>query len=101
MKANEYEMLVQAGVVTSVVLMKRGDDEWEVWCYGKRLPASTKNPIETARGTRRTWSSLDTAYGFIRSAGGRVKVSLDELGAGEIVAPGASDESTDDMAPRG
>ena len=101
MKAKEYETLVQAGVVTSVVLMKRGDG-WEVWCYGKRLPESTKNPIETARGTRRTWSSLDTAYSFVRGGGGRVKVSLDEIsGGGEIVAPEASDVASDDIAPGG
>lgn len=81
MKEAEAKLLIATGVIESATLMRQDDGAWECWLYGEELPSSTKNPVELARGGRRTWSSLDTLYSWLTDACGRrvIAVSIDRV----------------------
>lgn len=84
MKEQEFHLLAQAGVIQGVVIMlatHAEDPGWEVWAYGGddlSLPAHVSNPVKTARGARRLWTSLDTAYAWVRETGFKGPVTIEE-----------------------
>lgn len=84
MKEQEFKLLAQTGVIQSVVIMLvtcAEDPGWEVWAYGGddlSLPAYVSNPVKTARGALRLWVSLDTAYKWVRGAGFKGPVTIEE-----------------------
>lgn len=84
MKEQEFRLLAQTRTIQSVVIMlitAADDPGWEVWAYGcddEPLPTSVSNPVKTARHERRLWASLDTAYKWIRAAGFKGPVTIEE-----------------------
>lgn len=88
MKKQELELLVQAGDVETVVIsrdwVKTGPDTsaqaslWEVWAHGGDATAARGNVVRTARGERRWFRTLDTAYAFVRDCGFRGVVTVED-----------------------
>lgn len=88
MKKQELELLVQAGDVESVVIsrdwVKTGPDTsaqaslWEVWAFGGEATKARGSVVRTARGERRCFRTLDTAYAFVRECGFRGKVEVED-----------------------
>ena len=88
MKKQELELLIHAGDVESMVISRswsNADQDtaahampWEVWAYGGNATSSRGNAVSTARGERRLFRTLDTAYTFIRDCGFRGSVEVEE-----------------------
>ncbi len=83
MKKQDLELLVQAGDVETVVISREPDTSeqaspWEVWAYGGDATARLGNVVCTARGERRLFRTLDTAYSFVRDCGFRGKVEVED-----------------------
>lgn len=80
MKEAEATLLMKSGVIESAVFVRRDVEQgWELWLHGEELPPSVRNPIELARGGRRTWASLDTGHDWLmRFCGGRkIRVEIE------------------------
>lgn len=85
MKKQELELLVQAGDVETVVISRDWVNTdldtlalWEVWAHGGDATAARGNVVRTARGERRLFRTLDTAYAFVRDCGFRGKVEVED-----------------------
>lgn len=88
MKKQDLELLIQAGDVKQMVISrdwaKTGPDTasvtslWEVWAYGGPATSARGNVLQTARGERRWFRTLDTAHDFIRECGFRDAILLEE-----------------------
>lgn len=88
MKKQEMEILVQAGDVENVVISRDWTKTepnataeaglWEVWAFGGKATSARGSVIRTARGERRMFSSLDTAYKFVQECGFRGTIEIEE-----------------------
>jgi hypothetical protein len=81
MKKQDLELLVSANAIESVVISREWLDgqagEWEVYAYGTS-PNLRGNVLETARGERRGFKNLDTAFGFVVACGYRGTVTVED-----------------------
>lgn len=82
MKDSEASLMMRAGVIDRAVITREWTEKpggWEIWLYGDKLPSDMQNPIELARGGRRTWASLDTAYSWLRAAADKgIEMAIEE-----------------------
>ena len=81
MKKQEFQLLVKSGAVQSADLMKRGE-VWTVWVgVGPNREDASGEPIRGRSGEVRTWADMVRAYDFIRGAGFKGRVEVDETEA--------------------
>lgn len=88
MKKQDLELLVQAGDVERIVIsrefIKTAQDSsaqaglWELWAYGGEATAKRGNVLKTAKGERRWFRNLDTAYEFARAAGFGGQITVED-----------------------
>lgn len=81
MNKREFELLALAGVIEKCVISGSANPisqstDWFVWFYGEGV---RDNSLRTARGDLRVFSTLDTAYRFIRAAGFNGKVYVENI----------------------
>lgn len=76
MKEAEAKLMIESGVIGKATIYHNAES-WEVWLYGDDLPSHLDNPVQLARGGRRTWASLDTAYSWIIQHAGQRKLQID------------------------
>lgn len=82
MKARDLGVLVQAGDVGDVVISrdweKKGPSPWEVWAFGGEAVDSLGSLVRADGGERRLFGTLDEAYAFVRGAGFRGQVAVED-----------------------
>jgi hypothetical protein len=69
MQVKEFHLLVETAVIQRVTIFDLAGRGFEIWAYGDELPSSVGNRVKLARGGARIWSTLDSAYRFIRDSG--------------------------------
>lgn len=75
MKLKQFKEYIELGLIHNVcIYLKTG--VITVHAYG-RIPSGVNESIETARGEKREYSSIDTAYRFIRNSGYKQTIILD------------------------
>lgn len=89
MQQREFALLVRTGVIDRVVIYRDrrdGQTDWSVWAYAADDSDATtgtwaiKNCIEAARGGRREWTNVHSAYTWIREQGWKSEITIDESG---------------------
>ena len=79
MNKQEFHLLVRSGAVVAADLMKRGK-VWTVWVgVGPTREDASGEPITATKGQVREWADMVRAYEFIRAAGFKGRVEVDEL----------------------
>jgi hypothetical protein len=75
MDKQDFELLIEAGAIEHVVLFSGSAKGWEVIAYRENW--TNGKILETARGEKRYFQSLDTAVGFVRGCGWKPQIVVD------------------------
>ena len=79
MLPKEFEALIRNGDIGRVTIFRTNPESaWSVYGYGEALPPDTINHLAINKtGSKRLWSDLDAAYGFIRKSGFKQAIEVD------------------------
>ena len=79
MLPKEFEAFIRNGDIDRVTIFRPNPESaWSVYGYGETLPADTINHLAINKtGSKRLWSDLDAAYGFIRKSGFKQAIEVD------------------------